>query len=581
MKIKYKNSLAFGGIMMRKTLTFQLGTIIVGIIVAMLVISSFATYKTAYDKLYEAAGVEAYGCANITTGLIESEDVVKMLNGDSATIESVGEQLNWTVNHKSIFETQYILDLDGNILALDDNLRETGFAPGDAYHLDKDALAMLLEMKHPTYTELYDFGGMERLSGYAPIFENHDPNGKIIAISVIDFDGSIVSERTWDVVRNGVLVGLIPMILASIVTILLIRRKTKPISALIAHAKEIAEGNLAIKDTEVQSNDEIGDLGRTLNAMTANLRNMIGTMKLTSTQLTRNSLETAASLDEMDIAVQQISVNMGEAVSSITDGSINAEHSSTILATLADELQHSKESADLSVANSKITMKTAQEGQNRASEINSDMEKIRLASIETGSTIESLNESTTKIQNITNSIAGIAAQTNLLALNASIEAARAGEHGKGFAVVAEEVRKLAEQSNKEVLEVESLVKDITERIQQVVTSTGESTKLIENGTATVRLTADTLGDISSAVSKTVDEISTISKMATAEAENSGRVVALINELAKSIHAIEDTTNSISAATQQTSASIEEVAGRSSETSRMAQELENVVGQFKL
>lgn len=566
---------------MRKTLTFQLGTIIVGIIVAMLVITSFATYKTAYDKLYDAAGVEAYGCANITTGLIKPGDVEKMLNGDNATIDAVGEQLNWTVDHKAIFETQYILDLEGNILALDDNLRKTGFSPGDAYHLDKDALAMLLEMKHPTYTELYKFGGMERLSGYAPIFENHDPNGKVIAISVIDFDGSIVAERTWDVVRNGVLVSLIPMVLASIITIFLIRRKTKPISVLIAHAKEIADGNLAIEDTQIKSNDEIGDLGHTLNTMTANLRNVIGTMRSTSTELTRNSFDTAASLDEMNIAVQQISVNMSDAASSIADGSINAERSSGILITLADEIQDSKNSADISVANSKITMQTAQEGQKHASEINSDMEKIRQASIETGSTIESLNESTTKIQNITNSIAGIAAQTNLLALNASIEAARAGEHGKGFAVVAEEVRKLAEQSNEEVLEVEKLVKDITERIQQVVTSTDESTKLIETGSVTVRSTAESLGEISSAVSKTVDEISIISEMATAEAENSGSVVQLISELTKSIHAIEDTINSISAVTQQTSASIEEVADRSSETSRMAQELEKIVGQFKL
>ena len=102
----------------------------------------------------------------------------------------------------------------------------------------------------------------------------------------------------------------------------------------------------------------------------------------------------------------------------------------------------------------------AEEGQLCANDISSDMDKIRMSSIESGETIHNLIESTTKIQNITNSIAAIASQTNLLALNASIEAARAGEHGKGFAVVAEEVRKLAEQSNEEVLEVDKLVQDI-------------------------------------------------------------------------------------------------------------------------
>lgn len=566
---------------MRRTLTVQLGVIIVGIIIAMLLITSFATYKTAYDKLYEAAGIEAYGCANITTGLIEPGDVVKILDGDKKTMEAVGNQLNWTINHKDIFETQYILDLDGNILALDDNLRAKGFEPGDSFHMDKKAVDMLLEMKHPTYSELYHFAGMDRLSGYAPIFENHDPNSEVIAISVIDFDGAIVAARTWDVVRNGLLVSIIPMLLASFITIVLIRRKTKPISNLIAHAKEIAEGNLAIEDTKIQSNDEVGDLARTLNTMTGNLRSIIGTLQTTSTELTRNSLETGASLNQMNLALHQVSTNMSEVVASITDGTTTAEHSATILETLAEGLQHSKETADTSVANSKVTMQTAKEGQNRASDISGDMEKIRVASIETGNTIQNLNESTTKIQNITSSIAGIAAQTNLLALNASIEAARAGEHGKGFAVVAEEVRKLAEQSNEEVLEVEKLVLDITENIQHVVLSTEESTELIEKGSDTVGSTTQSLTDISAAVSKTVDEMSNISVMTTKEAENSRRVVQLINELATSIHEIENTTNSISAATQETSASIEEVARGSSETSRMAQELEKVVGQFKL
>ena len=226
-------------------------------------------------------------------------------------------------------------------------------------------------------------------------------------------------------------------------------------------------------------------------------------------------------------------------------------------------------------------MQIAEEGQQRANDISSDIEKIRISSIKVGSTIQNLIEATTKIQDITGSIAGIAAQTNLLALNASIEAARAGEHGKGFAVVAEEVRKLAEQSNVEVLEVEKLVQDITESIGQVVTSTSESTKLIESGTETVRLTAQSLSNISEAVSETVGEIKLISELTTAEAESSNRVVALINQLTQSIHVIDDSTNHISAAAEETTASIEEVAVRSNETSQMAQELENAVGQFKL
>ncbi|MGB2870300.1 MAG: methyl-accepting chemotaxis protein, partial [Psychrobacillus psychrotolerans] len=81
---------------MKNNLTVHLGMIIVGIIASMLLITSVATYNTAYNELYKAAGIEAYGCANITTGLIQPDDVKKILAGDTSAIKSVGEQLNWT-----------------------------------------------------------------------------------------------------------------------------------------------------------------------------------------------------------------------------------------------------------------------------------------------------------------------------------------------------------------------------------------------------------------------------------------------------------------------------------------------------
>lgn len=565
----------------KNTLTIQLGAIVVGIMVAMLAITSFATYKTAYNKLYEAAGVEAYGCANITTGLIESGDIVKIIDGDTETMEAVGKQLNWTVAHKDIFETQYIIDFDGTILALDDNSKEIGIKEGDQVPIDQEAIDELIETGHPTYSKPYDFAGIERLSGYAPIFENHDSSGEILAISVIDFDNAIVSERTWEVVRGGILISLIPMLIAAVVTIYIIRRKTKQISSLIQHAREIANGNLAIEDTVVNSKDEVGDLSKTLNIMTANLREMIGTMKSAAGQLTQNSSKTAVSLNEMKDALEEVSNNMGEVTASISNGTTNAEHASGILGTLADNINDSKAIANHSVGNSRTTMEIAQQGQERANDINHDMEKIRQASIESGNTIENLIESTTKIQDITNSISGIAEQTNLLALNASIEAARAGEHGAGFAVVAEEVRKLAEQSNTEVQEVEKLVADIMTHIQQVVSSTKESTDLIESGSNTVQLTSETLGQVATAVSETVNEISRISESTTIEAESSTQVVQLITRLTQEIQSIEEMSMNISSATEETTASIDEITNHSEQTNALALKLEEIVCRFKL
>ena len=531
----------------------------------MVLITSIATYKTAYDKLYDAAGVEAYGCANITTGLLDSNDIDKAIAGDQTAKDKISKQIEWTVKHKDIFETQYILDLNGKILALDHHLAEKGFSTGDSFYIDKEAINMLVKMKHSTYSKPYTYGGLKRITGYAPIYKDHDPNKEIVAVSAIDFDASIVQERTWDVVKEGILISIIPMLLATIITFMLIRRKTNPISKLIEQAKQIAEGNLDVKEVKIKSKDEIGDLALTLNKMTSNLQEMVSTMQKTSHQLTDNAHETSTSLNEMSNAVQVVSNNIEEVSVSISDGTHRTENAADMLISLANDFRNMKEQADSTVEKSNHTKEIASNGEERAKDIRVDMELIQKGSKEVSETILDLVESAKKIQNITTSISGIAEQTNLLALNASIEAARAGEHGKGFAVVAEEVRKLAEQSNEEVLKVNNLVNDIMNRIQHVLTSADDNTKYIEKGSETVQQTVQTLKDISVSVAETVKEITTISEMMTAETSKADQVGESLVEFTKTIKNIENTIVDISAAAEQTTAGIDEVSKRSETT----------------
>ncbi|MDT7850757.1 methyl-accepting chemotaxis protein [Methylophilus sp. VKM B-3414] len=168
-------------------------------------------------------------------------------------------------------------------------------------------------------------------------------------------------------------------------------------------------------------------------------------------------------------------------------------------------------------------------------------------------TMSAINESAKKIEDIISVIDGIAFQTNILALNAAVEAARAGEQGRGFAVVAGEVRNLAQRSA-------SAAKEIKELITDSVNKTTEGTKLVENA-------GNTMEEVVSSVQRVADIISEISAASTEQTTG-------IDQVNQAVTSMDETT-------QQNAALVEEAAAAAESLVDQANQLADVISQFKL
>jgi twitching motility protein PilJ len=127
------------------------------------------------------------------------------------------------------------------------------------------------------------------------------------------------------------------------------------------------------------------------------------------------------------------------------------------------------------------TLDASREGQQAVQETLAGMNSIRREVSNISKSVKSLSDRSLEIQEIVDTISGIAAQTNLLSLNAAIEASGAGEAGARFAIVADEVRRLAEDSAKSTSRVAGLIKSIQTEIQGLVVGIEDGTKEVEQG----------------------------------------------------------------------------------------------------
>jgi len=306
--------------------------------------------------------------------------------------------------------------------------------------------------------------------------------------------------------------------------------------SLLVTLAAAAAGDLTAKVT-VTGDDAVGQMGAALTKLLTDLRESISSIAL-------NSKALAGAADELQAVSIQMGANSAETsnqVNVLTGASLDVSRNVETVSTGAEEM----------TASIKEIARNA-----------SDAAKVATQAVEaakvTNDTVAKLGDSSAEIGLIVKVITGIAQQTNLLALNATIEAARAGEAGKGFAVVANEVKELAKETAK-------ATEDISAKIDAIQADTQSSVESISGILGIINQIAEFQDTIASAVEE--------------QAATTSEIARSVNDASRGTTEINANMQSVSQTADSTATGAENSQRAAIELSRMASDLQTLVGRF--
>jgi len=315
-------------------------------------------------------------------------------------------------------------------------------------------------------------------------------------------------------------------------------------------AKRISEGNLLIRFKS----------DKQLTGAYASMKNMAERLKQVLSNVKSSSESVASSSHELSVGSEETSRG-------VTEQAGRAHQIATASTEMSQTIVDVAKNASNIALSASDTLKIADKGQEIVTKSIEEVKAIADTVNESAKLISSLGERSKQIGDIVNVIKDIADQTNLLALNAAIEAARAGEQGRGFAVVADEVRKLAERTGKATAEISGLIVSIQGEMEQAVVSMVEGTERVSVGVEFSEQAGEALRNI---VGSVTDLQSMVQQIATATEEMSTASEQISGDI-----------ETIATVSKDTSASSEHVSKASSDLARLAADLHDVIGLFKV